>query len=139
CRRRRRGWTRRTRSGRRGCGTARAARSPACRQPRWPTTPSTTVARTVLSAGSISSPKIRRTTARGCRTSRYSANAVFYSAIYALVMLDPRRLQMLRAVAEHGTVSAAAEALFLTQPAVSRQLAKLEREAGTRLLDRTPR
>ena len=54
-------------------------------------------------------------------------------------MLDPRRLQVLRAVAAHGSVSAAAEALFLTQPAVSRQLAKLEQEAGTRLLDRTPR
>ena len=69
----------------------------------------------------------------------YYTNADFCSGIYASVMLDPRRLQVLRAVAVHGSVSAAADALFLTQPAVSRQLAKLEQEAGTRLLGRTPR
>jgi DNA-binding transcriptional LysR family regulator len=54
-------------------------------------------------------------------------------------MLDPRRLEVLRAVAEHGSFSAAAEALSFTQPAVSRQIATLEREAGTQLLQRMPR
>jgi DNA-binding transcriptional LysR family regulator len=54
-------------------------------------------------------------------------------------MLDVRRMQLLRAVAEHGSFSAAAAALHLTQPAVSRQIAKLEREAGLRLLERSPR
>jgi DNA-binding transcriptional LysR family regulator len=54
-------------------------------------------------------------------------------------MLDPRRLEVLRAVAQHGSFSAAAEALSYTQPAVSKQIAALEREAGTALLERTPR
>jgi DNA-binding transcriptional LysR family regulator len=54
-------------------------------------------------------------------------------------MLDPRRLALLRQVARHGSFSAAATALYLTQPAVSRQIAKLEKEAGVRLIERTPR
>ena len=54
-------------------------------------------------------------------------------------MLDARRLEVLRAVAEHGSFSAAAEALSFTQPAVSKQIAALERQAGTALLERTPR
>src|SRR5829696_2946967 len=53
-------------------------------------------------------------------------------------MLDPRRLALLREVVRHGSFSKAAQALFLTQPAVSRQVAKLEREVGVRLLERTP-
>jgi DNA-binding transcriptional LysR family regulator len=54
-------------------------------------------------------------------------------------MLDPRRLEVLRAVAQHGSFSAAADALSFTQPAVSKQIAALEQQAGTTLLDRTPR
>ncbi|HEX7254771.1 MAG TPA: LysR family transcriptional regulator [Gaiellaceae bacterium] len=54
-------------------------------------------------------------------------------------MIDPRRLALLREVVRHGSFSRAAHALFLTQPAVSRQIAKLEQEAGVRLLERTPR
>ena len=54
-------------------------------------------------------------------------------------MLDPRRLALLREVVRHGSFSAAAAVLHLSQPAVSRQIAKLEHEAGVRLLDRTPR
>ena len=52
-------------------------------------------------------------------------------------MLDPKRLALLREVVRHGSFSRAAKALFLTQPAVSRQVAKLEREVGVRLLERT--
>ncbi|MDP9346534.1 MAG: LysR family transcriptional regulator [Actinomycetota bacterium] len=51
-------------------------------------------------------------------------------------MYDPRRLLTLRAVVAEGSFSAAARALSLTQPAVSQQVAALEREVGARLLDR---
>jgi DNA-binding transcriptional LysR family regulator len=54
-------------------------------------------------------------------------------------MLDVRRLRVLREVAAHGSFSAAAEALAFTQPAVSRQIATLEAEAGTRLVERGAR
>ncbi len=53
--------------------------------------------------------------------------------------LDVRRLRVLREVAAQGSFSAAADALAFTQPAVSRQIATLEAEAGTRLVDRTTR
>jgi DNA-binding transcriptional LysR family regulator len=49
-------------------------------------------------------------------------------------MLDLVRLQTLVAVVEHGSFSAAAQALHITQPAVSRQIALLERQLRTPLL-----
>jgi DNA-binding transcriptional LysR family regulator len=52
--------------------------------------------------------------------------------------LDPRRVLTFREVAHRGSFSRAAEALALTQPAVSQQLAALERQLGARLLDRGP-
>src|SRR6266508_6668408 len=51
-------------------------------------------------------------------------------------MLDPRRLRVLREVAARGSFSAAAAALAFTQPAVSQQVAALERETATRLIER---
>jgi DNA-binding transcriptional LysR family regulator len=54
-------------------------------------------------------------------------------------VLDLRRLRIYAAVAEGGSFTAAASALFLTQPAVSQQMAILEREAGVPLLERLPR
>ncbi len=54
-------------------------------------------------------------------------------------MLDVRRMRVLRAVAVHGSFSAAADALSYTQSAVSQQIAALEREAGTTLVERGPR
>jgi DNA-binding transcriptional LysR family regulator len=54
-------------------------------------------------------------------------------------MLDVRRLRVLREVGRRGSFSAAAEALAFTQSAVSQQVAALEREAGTRLVERGPR
>ncbi|SDP70856.1 DNA-binding transcriptional regulator, LysR family [Actinopolyspora xinjiangensis] len=54
-------------------------------------------------------------------------------------MIDPRRLTVLRALADHGTVRAAAETLYLTPSAVSQQLTALEQEAGQALLTRRGR
>lgn len=51
-------------------------------------------------------------------------------------MLEPRRLLTFRAVARLGSFSRAAEALALSQPAVSQQVAALERQLGTALLVR---
>ena len=54
-------------------------------------------------------------------------------------MLDVRRMRVLREVAVQGSFSAAAEALSFTQSAVSQQIAALEREAGTILVQRGAR
>lgn len=54
-------------------------------------------------------------------------------------MLDLGRLKALHAVATHGTVGAAAEVLGYTPSAVSQQIAKLERETRTTLLERRGR
>jgi DNA-binding transcriptional LysR family regulator len=54
-------------------------------------------------------------------------------------MLDVRRKRVLREVAQRGSFSAAAEALSFTQSAVSQQIAALEREAGTTLVERSVR
>jgi molybdate transport repressor ModE-like protein len=51
-------------------------------------------------------------------------------------MLDVKRLRILREVAAQGSFSAAADALFLSQSAVSQQIATLEKEVGMQLLDR---
>jgi DNA-binding transcriptional LysR family regulator len=52
-------------------------------------------------------------------------------------MLDVRRMRVLREVISRGSFSAAAEALHLSQSAVSQQIAVLEREVGMPLLERT--
>ncbi|MFI6558655.1 LysR family transcriptional regulator [Streptomyces sp. NPDC050534] len=49
-------------------------------------------------------------------------------------MLNLERLRTLDALARHGSVSGAADALHVTTSAVSQQMAKLEREAGQQLL-----
>jgi DNA-binding transcriptional LysR family regulator len=54
-------------------------------------------------------------------------------------VLEVRRLQIFAAVAEHGSFSAAAEALFMTHSAVSQQVALLERQLGLELVTRGPR
>jgi DNA-binding transcriptional LysR family regulator len=54
-------------------------------------------------------------------------------------MLDVRRLRVLREVAVRGSFSAAADSLAYTQSAISQQIAALEREAGTKLVDRSAR
>jgi DNA-binding transcriptional LysR family regulator len=52
-------------------------------------------------------------------------------------MLDVRRLKILREVASRGSFSGAADSLYLSQSAVSQQVAALEREVGMPLLERT--
>src|SRR5919106_1954698 len=52
-------------------------------------------------------------------------------------MLDLKRLRVLAEVARRGSFSAAADALYLSQSAVSQQVATLEREVGLSLLERT--
>ncbi len=54
-------------------------------------------------------------------------------------MLDVRRMRVLREVAARGSFSAAADALSYTQSAVSQQIAALEREAATKLVERSAR
>lgn len=54
-------------------------------------------------------------------------------------MLDLDRLRALNAIAEYGSVSAAADVLGITTSAVSQQIAKLERETASRLLERNGR
>ncbi|MEV6928009.1 LysR family transcriptional regulator [Dactylosporangium sp. NPDC051485] len=54
-------------------------------------------------------------------------------------MLDVTRLRVLVALARHGTVTAAAEALHYAQPSVSHHLARLEAETGAQLLQRVGR
>jgi DNA-binding transcriptional LysR family regulator len=54
-------------------------------------------------------------------------------------MFELRHLRVLREVARLGSLSAAAESLAYTQPAVSQQMAALGRRAGMPLLDRTTR
>ena len=53
--------------------------------------------------------------------------------------MELRTLRYFLAVCEHGTMSRAAEALHVTQPALSRQIAALERELGAPLLERHSR
>ena len=54
-------------------------------------------------------------------------------------MIDVKRLRVLHAVSQHGSFSAAAEALSYTQSAISQQIAALERETGTALVERNAR
>jgi DNA-binding transcriptional LysR family regulator len=53
--------------------------------------------------------------------------------------IDPRKLETFRAVVHAGTISTAARALHLSQPAISAQIRELERECGRPLLVRSAR
>ena len=53
--------------------------------------------------------------------------------------MDLRRLEIFVRVAEFGSFSRAADALFLTQPTVSEHVRALEDELGVQLLDRLGR
>lgn len=53
--------------------------------------------------------------------------------------LDPAALRVMRAIADTGTISAAAAHIGSSQPAVSQQIRRLERRLGTALLERAGR
>ncbi|HEX5535262.1 MAG TPA: LysR family transcriptional regulator [Actinomycetales bacterium] len=53
--------------------------------------------------------------------------------------LDPSALRLMRLIADTGTISAAAERIGTSQPAVSQQVRRLERRLGTALLERAGR
>ncbi|MQM28839.1 LysR family transcriptional regulator [Glycomyces albidus] len=52
--------------------------------------------------------------------------------------MELRQLRYLAAIAEHGNLGRAARALYVSQPALSYALKRLEAELGVRLFDRTP-
>lgn len=54
-------------------------------------------------------------------------------------MFSLERLRVLQAVSRHGSVIAAADALYVTTSAISQQMAKLERETGQQLVARSGR
>jgi len=53
--------------------------------------------------------------------------------------MELRQLQYFAAVVRHGSFTAAADELWLTQSALSQQVRRLEAEMGVRLLERGPR
>ena len=53
--------------------------------------------------------------------------------------MDIRHLRLFLKILEHGKISAAAADLGISQPALSKQLSRLEKELGTELLERLPR
>ena len=54
-------------------------------------------------------------------------------------MLDSQQLRAFVSVADHGSVTRAADAMHLTQSAVSAQIRRLEEQLGCRVFDRTTR
>ena len=53
--------------------------------------------------------------------------------------MELRTLRYLVAIADAGTITAAANKIHISQPALSRQMQELERELGTKLFNRKNR
>ena len=53
--------------------------------------------------------------------------------------LLPKHFSLIRAIADYGQLSLAANALSITQPAASRMLAEIERHVGASIFARTPK
>src|SRR5439155_22644721 len=71
-----------------------------------------------------------------CQVGAHLSNSC-WRCVPSLWAMDLRQLAALVAVAEHGTFSAAADALHTVQSNVSTHVARLERELGTTLVDRS--
>src|SRR5436853_7916864 len=56
-----------------------------------------------------------------------------------LNMLDPRDLEVLVRIVESGTVTRSAAQMYISQPALSQRLRRLERAVGVRLVKREGR
>ena len=54
-------------------------------------------------------------------------------------MVSMRTLECLVSIVEHGSLTRAAAVLNMSQPALSHQIAALERELGTPVIERRPR
>ena len=54
-------------------------------------------------------------------------------------MLSMRGLECLVAIVDEGSMTKAAAVLHMTQPALSHQIAAIERELGTPVIERLPR
>lgn len=65
------------------------------------------------------------------------SNAKNRYLLYVLCMMDLRAIRSFLAVAQHGSLSAAARVSYVTQPSLSRRIAELEREFGVSLFHRT--
>jgi DNA-binding transcriptional LysR family regulator len=63
----------------------------------------------------------------------------YEALLYSCAMLDTRRLQVLNAVVDTGSVTGAASLLGYTPSAISQSLATLERETGTSLVEKAGR
>ena len=56
-----------------------------------------------------------------------------------VIAMELRDIEYFTVVAEHGNLGRAAEALGLSQPALSKSLRRLEHEIGAKLVKRTPK
>ena len=65
--------------------------------------------------------------------------SITYGYTLRMEQLELSNLQTFVTVAETGSFSQTSEQLFLTQPAISKRIAALEKELGTRLFDRIGR
>lgn len=61
------------------------------------------------------------------------------SALREALRMSLDQIRTVVTIADEGTMTAAAEKLHISQPPLSRQLADLEAELGTRLFERRPR
>ncbi|WP_378099463.1 LysR family transcriptional regulator [Cellulomonas sp. T2.31MG-18] len=87
--------------------------------------------------GAVRERAVREAVRQGVVPEPIDADGV--DGVGALAGLDVGGLRLLQAIAEHGTLTAAAAVLGTSQPAVSQHVRRLERRLGTALLDRSGR